>query len=236
MANTFNISVAPEIAALEAKINIVDTVVDLIRGTDVVNLSSAIANNSTAIGLIRTEDVVALDSKLTIIDTVADNIRNIDVPNIQANIDSNETKIDTLDTVADAIKLKTDLIPQNVRGEFIHRIHGHSSTDYTDSINITGHGKLLYISIHSINTVDMDLLITIDGTAFNVLSAVGDDSYHPVILDQSLAGLNLQYITAADARNTLLNIEFDTTLLIQTKRTGDAGTVTVQIIYQLDDF
>ena len=53
MSNSFNISVHPEIAALDAKIDIVDTVVDAIRATD----------------------VPALDAKIDTIDTVVDAIK-----------------------------------------------------------------------------------------------------------------------------------------------------------------
>lgn len=52
MSNLFNISVKPEIAAAVAKINANTALLDLVRGTDVVNLSSAIANNSTALSTI----------------------------------------------------------------------------------------------------------------------------------------------------------------------------------------
>lgn len=60
MGNSFNISVAPEIAALEDKVDIIDTVVDTIRSTDVVNIEA---------------DIAAIDADIVTIDTVVDAIK-----------------------------------------------------------------------------------------------------------------------------------------------------------------
>ena len=67
MANLFNISVKPEIAALESKVDIVDTVVDAIRSTDVPNIQTNINDNETKIDTI--------DSEVGTIDTVVDAIK-----------------------------------------------------------------------------------------------------------------------------------------------------------------
>jgi len=72
MSNNYNLQV--DLTAVLANIATIDTVVDAIRATDVVNLA---AQN-------------------TAIDNVVDAIRATDVPNIQTNINANETKIDTL--------------------------------------------------------------------------------------------------------------------------------------------
>lgn len=89
MANSFNISVKPEIAAVSALVTTVDGVVDLIRSDDV----PAIKSNTNA-----------NETKIDANKTVLDLIHGTDVVNIQTNIDSNETKIDDNKTSIDAIQ------------------------------------------------------------------------------------------------------------------------------------
>jgi len=60
MSNSFNISVIPEIAALETKVDTVDTVVDAIRATDVPDIQTNIDANETKIDAIPTDPLFAL--------------------------------------------------------------------------------------------------------------------------------------------------------------------------------
>lgn len=93
MSNTFNISVAPELAALDTKIDTIDTVVDTIRATDVPDIQTNIDANETKIDLIRSTDVPDIQTNIDANETKIDLIRGTDVPNIQTNIDACETAI-----------------------------------------------------------------------------------------------------------------------------------------------
>ncbi|MQY77945.1 MAG: hypothetical protein GH151_01925, partial [Bacteroidetes bacterium] len=168
MANTFNISVKPEIAALETKVDTIDTVVDAIRGTDVVNLASLIANNATDIGLIRTEDVVGLDALL----------------------DINTAHLVTIDSLADAIKLKTDLIPQNVRGQFLTTGLGTANAEFQTVLDVTGKGILLSVTVGCISASDtLEVRITIDGRVQAAVTHTGDTIGQLLIPNLQVFGL-----------------------------------------------
>lgn len=204
MSNSFNISSSVEIAALDAKVVLVDAVVDAIRGTDVVN--------------------------------------------IQSNINDNETKIDTIvtdvgviDGIVDAIKTKTDATPQKVRGHF--NCVGSSSTSDTwaSIINVTGQGKLYMIGIQCKSSADtLELRITIDGKLSEVLSHTADADRHwviPFIYDPNTDEFRLSKVAVTGSDFNSLNVEFDTSLLIELRRSaGTANWVGAKIIYSLDDF
>lgn len=73
MGNSFNTSLAPEIAALDAKVVIVDSVADAIRATDVPNIQTNINANETKI-----------DANKAVID----NIHDTDLPATKAVADA----------------------------------------------------------------------------------------------------------------------------------------------------
>lgn len=67
MSNTFNISVAPELAALSALVTIVDTVVDNIRGIDVPDIQTNIDANETKIDAIQTDQYFSVSLSDTLL-------------------------------------------------------------------------------------------------------------------------------------------------------------------------
>ena len=205
MSNSFNISVKPEIAALEAKVDIIDTEVDTIRATD----------------------LPGIDTKVDTIDTVVDAVRATDVPNIQTDIAANETKIDAIDTVVDAVKLKTDLLPQNVRGAFYSRFIQTTSGTYVDIVNLTGHGILLKITLNVLNLNDTaSVLVTIDGNALPEITHTGDVLHMNAYPEQGNVPNNSCLWTLEDctgANANLINLEFNTSLLVQIKRSAGAN-------------
>ncbi len=226
MGNSFNISVKPEIAAAVVKIDAIDAVVDLIRGTDVVNIQANIDDNETLI---------------TTIDSVVDNIRNIDVPNIQANIDDNETKIDTIDTVVDAIKLKTDATPQNVRGTNQGAILQHVNSEFQTVVDVSGHGILYGISVRLDESADtIEIKITLDGTPLNIATHTGDQGYNSIGLFPTCSvadNINFVVLPQADIFNKLVHLEFESSLLVESRRSaGAGGAVRCGVNYSLDTF
>lgn len=202
MSNSFYISVSPELAALETKIDIIDTVVDTIRATDVPNIQTNIDANETKIDL----------------------IRGTDVPNIQTNIDANETKIDTIDGIVDAIKTKTDATPQKIRGNLSFPYAQTTFDVLLDVCNITGQGKLNYINISTSNVAStVELTIIIDGVTGTLVTHTGDNLIMRVFpMDSDYSGSSFTFgktvLTTSDAN--LINLEFDTSLHIQLRRSA----------------
>lgn len=81
MANSFNISVIPELAAVKTVVDANKVVVDLIRGTDVPGINTNIDSNETKI-----------DANKTVVDL----IRFTDFPYTNTKIDANKTVIDSI--------------------------------------------------------------------------------------------------------------------------------------------
>ncbi len=230
MGNSFNISVKPEIAAAVAKIDDIDAVVDLIRGTDVVNIQANIDDNET---------------KIDDIDAIVDLIRGTDVVNIQSNIDDNETKIDTIDSIVDDIKLKTDLIPQNVRGKLTRAALFHDAAEYADVVNVTGKGKLWLIYVKSAEaTGSTTILVTIDGLASQelVTPAATDQYMITPYIDVGSLTISIFYtkppdfVTLSNLSPCIWDVEFDTSLRVQTLKNAGDGNINCLLYYFLDDF
>ncbi len=197
MSNSFNISVAPEIAALSTLVTTVDTVVDLIRGTD--------------------------------------------VPNIQTNINANETKIDTIDGIVDAIKLKTDTIPQNVRGTLTCVNDTTVLNTWVEILNISGQGILAHIAVNitdASNTISC--VLTIDGVVSNTFSHTGDTVTQMLLLSHSYSTSAALFLSKYDKSlnmNFFNHIHFDTSLVFKIALTlTDTGSANATISYLLDNF
>lgn len=193
MSNSFNISVAPEIAALESKVDTIDTEVDAIRA--------------------------------------------VDLPAIDTLIDTVDTEVGVIDGIVDTIKLKTDLIPVNPRGSFVHFRYSTGAATYEDVVNITGHGILYLLKFRLSNSAGvMDTLVTIDASAFDALTHTGDVLPYLIFpfADPSVTDTNLTKTPYLVTAPFLFNMEFQTSLLIQTKLTGGAGAIEVCGYYTLD--
>lgn len=153
----------------------------------------------------------------------------------------NESKINLIDEIVDSIKLKTDLIPQNVRGHFSKAYLRSISTSFEDVLNFSGHGKLHMLSIRTEEVANtMELILTIDGTSFNTLSFTGDILHHPVIPFLNNTGRSdsyLQVIDETSERNKIFNLEFDTSLRVQIRvSSGVPNQVACSVFYSSDSF
>ena len=185
--------------------------------------------------------IAALEAKVDIVDTVVDTIRATDVPAIQTNIDANETKIDTIDSVVDAIKIKTDAMPQMVRGSFTIAGMNYGGDTQTNLVNVTGSGKLLQMSIAcSTAGLTVELQTTIDGVASALITHTGDTEnmiVYPVARIASNTILQFLTILASSYDNNFSNIEFDTSLQIQIRRSaGPGGDIYATAYYIVDNF
>lgn len=219
LANALYISQAPLIAALDAKIDIIDTEVDAIRAVD----------------------VPTLDALITTVDTQVDGIRTFDIPALDAQNVILDTEIGVIDGIVDAIKIKTDATPQNVRGTVtVYHIQTNANT-YQTFCDITGHGKLISLVVKDDNNLDnLDIKLTIDGLAFDALTHTGDLIIQRIFLADNFVSttvpkIELKPFVSTDAND--LNIEFSTSLLVQIKN-NDNWIVGVQAkaIVQVDPF
>ncbi len=225
MANSFNISVKPEIAALETKVDTIDTVVDLIRSTDVVNIQTNIDANET---------------KIDTIDTVVDLIRGTDVVNLASAIANNAEAIEVIDGIVDAIKIKTDATPQNVRGRHLQTTFNTTENTLQTALSVTGHGFLDYLAFRVRDVTDtVALKVTVDGVPTSEASFTGDLGILHIVPATTIASpylqLNLEVINAANYYR--FDFEFDRSLLVELRRSaGTALAVDCYIFYHVDDF
>ena len=219
MSNSFNISVAPEIAALEAKVDIIDTEVDTIRSTDIPGVVTEVDANETKIDL----------------------IRSTDVPNIQTNIDANETKIDTIDGIVDTIKLKTDSLPQTVRGVLTINAVTTLSSSFINVLNINGQGQLAYLWVYCSNGSDtLELKMTLDGVLSNVVSHTGDIIHQALFfsaINPIFTELDIDLSPVSTGLSNIININFAVSLLIEIRRSaGTVSSIVSKAAYSLDTF
>ena len=140
----------------------------------------------------------------------------------------------------DSIKLKTDATPQKVRGSVIEEYLFTESSSYVDVVNVTGQGKLLMLSCLLMDAADeIDILLTLDGTTFVNFTHTGDLVKQFILpyLDILYPMPSLFSVVEPLTEAPLFNFEFDSSLLIQSKRSSGTGdSVKCAVIYQLDVF
>jgi len=74
LSNSFNISLAPDLAAIETKIDTIDTEVDSIRSADLPAIDTKIDTIDTEVDSVRSADFPATDALITTVDTVVDSL------------------------------------------------------------------------------------------------------------------------------------------------------------------
>jgi len=164
-------------------------------------------------------------------------VHDTDLPAVVAEIDDNETKIDGIVTVTDAIKLKSDLLPTNIRGK-LYLVRPTTTGDtFVDAVSVSGHGKLIAVAISgSAAGTNVELKITLDGTALPEITHTGDTTHQHIIPIPDIAGVsNALFPLPAPAGETrLFDLEFNATLLVQFRLPSGGGTAYCKVIYTLD--
>lgn len=238
MSNTFNISVKPEISAVSAKVDANKTVIDAIK-----NDTGPIRNDVTAIhdtnlpvvmakvSAIRNDVTAIHDSMLPSVklDTAAlrndvTDIHDTDLPLVKTDTGAIRNDINDINAIVNAIKTKTDALPQSFRGT-IRSVKGASSLQTWNTIlDVSGSGILLALPFRTTdlsNTVSVQIVY--DGITCVGVSHTGDTDYQFATPDMASASLNiitLNSFSYSDGFMKYLNLEFTTTLLIQIKRIG----------------
>lgn len=159
---------------------------------------------------------------------------------VSDKVDINTSKIDVIDSISNAIKLKTDLIPQAVRGTLYKGSLNTSSSEFQNVVNATGQGKLLMLScLLMFDTDTLQLILTLDGSAFAPFSHTGNTTEHFLLpsLEILYVEPRLRSIVPPLSDVNIFGFEFDTSLLIQIRRSdGTGGDVKCAAFYQLDEF
>lgn len=149
-------------------------------------------------------------------------------------------EIDSILTKVIAIKSKTDLTPQNVRGKFHTAWFSTSSNTFVDALNVTGHGKLLLLAFKVLNVGDtVEIRLTTDGFEWLLIFHTGDTVYQNILPDCNLlvAGAFLKLIPEPQPQSLLFDVEFSTSLKIELRRSeGTFDAVACKVYYQLDEF
>ncbi|MBA7608972.1 hypothetical protein ES703_16158 [subsurface metagenome] len=245
MANAFNISVAPDIAAAVVKIDANKTVIDEnkvilldVQGTKITSILTAIGLNKTELDGIRGADLTSILTNIAVNTTALTTNAGI-LNSIKAKTDiiGASVALETLGNIAD-IKAKTDDLPQNIRGKLYSAHLGTDNAAFQDVVNITGHGKIIRIVVWNTSVDDTsEFKTTLDATPSNAFSHTGDTDVQLLYCD-SVVGAAVYYDSFSETpreRMGLLNIEFDTTFVAQLRRSaGSTDDVNCQIHYILD--
>ncbi|MBA7609462.1 hypothetical protein ES703_16653 [subsurface metagenome] len=238
MSNTFNISVKPEIAAAVAKIDAIKADTGPIR-LDVTDIhDSYLPAVITDTGAIRNDMNDVHDTMLPDVIANTNALRN-DVTDIHdTEIPFIKTKTISILNRANAIKAKTDLFPQNVRGRFLKTLFSTSESAFQTALEVTGHGHIYFMNVRCAHGDDtLEFRLTIDGLVFELLEHTGDNNFISLTPYQELSTLYLQKGDASADDRYKFDLSFDRTLLLELRRSaGTTGTVAVGIVYAVDDF
>lgn len=163
-----------------------------------------------------------------------------DIATLSDKVDAVETKINTINSTVNAIILKTNKIPQKVRGTLYKDSLFTSSSDFQNVVSVSGQGKLLMLCcLLMFDTDTLQLILTLDDYAFAPFSHTGDTSEQFLLPSLEIAYVEprLRSITTPLTDLNLFDFEFKTSLLLQIRRSdGTGGDVKCAALYQLDEF
>lgn len=217
MANTGNISMAPQLAAIAAQITVVDGIVDDILE----DTGTTLPGEHAAIGVVT--DAILVDTETTLPGEHV--VLAAEHGIIDGNVDN--ILVDTDVTIPALIAAK------NIRGNLI-TFPGYDGipgdTAYHDALNLTDEtGKLMRVQCYCATTGG-SVRITIDGNAYVV--AVASDTIFDIDFTIASAGV---YIFATSAQQGNLNIEFGTSLRLEIKQTNGANNMRCLGLYISDE-
>lgn len=212
MSNSFNISVAPEVAAVQAVVDANSVIITDIHDTDLPDVHTDIAT----------------------IDTEVDAIRAIDLPNQMTQSVANAALIAIVDGVADDIKLKTDALPQNVRSKWLAAMLTTGEDTWQTVVDVTGAGILYGINETHTGGETGELRLTLDSVVWTVLNSV--DSMQFVMPSFGNVSGNL-LLPAANPPVELFRFEFWENMKVEIREEpGKSGAYNCKVHYSIDQF
>lgn len=215
MSNTFNISVKPEIAAL----------------------SALVQDNQTEIAGIRGADLIALIAEIDENQTLLVDVTNPGIVNLASALANCQTDITTIYGIVDAIKTKTDLFPQDVRGHFTTAKLTTQSSDFVVLSEVTGRGKIWKLSFTTYSTGEtIEIKLTLDGIVFNTFSFEEIVESAIYSLGPSGHGAEPPSLNISYDDTFVFNAEFDTSFKVEVRRTAGSQDNYFYVHYFLDAF
>ncbi len=205
MANSFNISVAPEIKALEDKIDIVDTVVDNIRSEDVTSLTGEINENQTLLV----------------------DVTNPALVEIISGIGLNGLAIGLIRT-EDVISLNTQILTRQARSPFVDGYLDLDCSEWTTLVESTGKGTLHFIQVRCRLDESMLFKLEIDGVTYNEIS------YSSLIWSWTGLDIGEEYTKSKWKTVTdpfLYNLNFTSLLRVSAAPSNGSGKAAAHIFY-----
>lgn len=118
MANSFNISVKPEIAAAVVKIDANKAVLDAIRATDLPGLDTKIDYVGNIIVDLHDTDLPGAVTKIDNNKTVIDDLHDTDLPGAVTKIDDNKAVIDLLSGAVNNVYPSDDVLHSNISEKY----------------------------------------------------------------------------------------------------------------------
>ncbi len=239
MANSFNISVKPEIAAVKADTADIRTDVTAIHDT-------ALPAVKTDTDDIRTDVTAIHDTNLPAVKTDTDDIRtdvtaihDTNLPAVKTDTGNILTNVATIDGIVDEILLDTDALPQNVRGKLYTTRLVTTNAAFQEVVNVSGHGKIVGIGLIIADAGDtIQVKLTLDGLLFGVLSHTGDVLDHSIVFNCIAVISPVMVLLDCPPTNYhQFDVEFETSFLLECCRSdGIGGNVIVGTSYLLDSF
>lgn len=170
MANTFNISVKPEIAAAVVKIDANKAELDGIRATDIPGTNTLVNAVGTLLTDIHDTDLPEAVTKIDENKTEIDAIRATDIPGTNTKVDANKSEIDLISSAVNGVYPSDDILHTNASE------HPIATTFYTEA-NAT------LVNCSGIIRIKFDLAGVTEGEAFGRIYindiAVGTEQSQP---------------------------------------------------------
>ncbi len=241
MSNSFNISLASEIASVKSIVDENKVNITYLHVNDFPILHAVILNNEAKLGTIINTDLPAVKADTADIRTDVTIIHDTTLGAMNSYITDIRNEVRVIDPIVDAIKLKTDDIQQNVRGDYTLFYATSNSIVEVEVCNITGHGKLNYLWGRCANAADtVSIVIYLDGIPSRELIHTGDTIIQMIIISDNYnveTFFQTQFIPHDEATQYLMNLEFATSCQITVRRSaGTTDLVHCKACVSIDPF
>ncbi len=242
MSNSYNISVAPELAALDVKIDANKAVIDAnavilvdVHDTDLPAVKTVVDANEVILVDVHDTDLPAVKTVVDANAVILVDVHDTDLPAVKTVVDATGVKADNLQTMLTDIH-DTDLpavlaavVALVLRGELELGSLTHDIGAAQEVINITGSGKIIGLWAWSTNgATQIAVDMTIDGRPFN--SGWGAQ----VVSTPYVLGYEYNEILPATGEYHPMNIGYQDTLRVRTTRGGAVNNVSCYVIYSVD--
>jgi len=212
MSNSFNISVAPEIAAVSALVSANGVIIADIHDTDLPAAQTVIDANAVIIA----------------------DIHDTDLPAAEVKIDTSITDIAAVKTVVDAVQVKTDAMPQIVRSKWFGAYLSTGNDTWTTVVSVSGSGILYGINETHTGGESCEIRLTLDGVTWTAcIDTTGMQFIMPKFTN--ISGNDL--ISSVNPAVEHFRFEFWQDMLVEIRVTpAESAAVNAKVHYSVDQF